>query len=222
MSSQRCGCLLLSLLLILGMGVHAQESGVTPYAALYQALQPALDTGQRDRLVAVANVQSKLRGVQPIDIRLEIRSALGARVLPVDASGDFDFPLDQALLANEATVVSNQPRGSLTLSVSVRLRPYPTLRVPWNEISRALLQADEAIRSDPAVGTAKVVGLEIWFPAEHAASVQISGRLERQWLADTSGRVVLMEIPQWHEADVEVIFSEQPLRLVPHISRDLP
>lgn len=210
--------LILSLALcLLAAPVTAQETGTTSYAALYRALQPVLDVGRHDRLLATANVQSKLPQVSPAAIRMEIRSRSGVRRLSIADDGNFDFPVDAGLLAEDPAVVSNQPRGSLTLTVILAFRPYPTLRVPYREISKALAQASEVITADRARSLASARGLEVHFAPGHDATVAIRGDNERTFMAGADGRVVLIDNPQWRGPDVEVEFSERPLRLMPYI-----
>jgi hypothetical protein len=201
--------------------VCAQETGTTSYAALYRALQPALDMGRRDRLIASANVQSKLPGVAPESIRMEIRARSGVRRLSIAGDGSVEFPMDSALLEEDPAVVSNQPRGTLTLSVTLAFRPYPTLRVPYREIREALAQAVEVVAADPTRNGAVVRGVEVQFAPGSDATVSIRGQNERAFMADAGGRVVLIDTPLWHQADVEVEFSEAPLRLLPYIDQGI-
>jgi hypothetical protein len=215
-----------SLALVVLLGVQAcaslaqaAETGTTSYAALYQALRPALDIGRKDRLIAMANVQSKLPGVPPSAIRMEIRTRAGVRRLAVAEDGTVEFPLDDDLLNEDPAVVSNQPRGSLTLSVMLAFRPYPTLRVPYGEIRHALEQAAEVVAADPARNGAVVRGMEVLFAAGHDATVSIRGQNERAFIADANGRVILLDTPLWHQPDVEVEFSETPHRLLPYIDQ---
>lgn len=198
---------------------RAETSGTTSYAALYQALQPALDMGRRDRLLAAANVQSKLAGVSPSSIRMEIRARAGVRRLKIGTDGTFEFPIAPDLLAEDPDVVSNQPRGSLTLSVTLAFRPYATLRVPYREIRQALAQAEEVVVSDPNRAGAMVRGVEVHFVPGRDATVAIRGQNERAFMADASGRVLLIDTPLWHQPDVEVEFSEAPLRLIPYVDQ---
>lgn len=199
--------------------VRAEETGTTSYAALYHALRPALQVDRYDRLQASANVQSKLPGVSPASIRMEIRARGGARKLVIGADGDFEFPMDEGLLAEDPAVASNQPKGSLTLSVTLALRPFPTLRVPYREIRKALTQAAELVAVDPGRNSAQVRGIEVWFAAGSNATVAIRGQLEQSFVAGADGRVVLIDVPQWQDPDLEVEFSEAPLRLLPYIDQ---
>ncbi len=198
---------------------QAAETGTTSYAALYQALRPALDVGLKDRLIATANVQSKLPGVPPSAIRMEIRARSGVRRLAVAQDGSVEFPLDSELLNEDPAVVSNQPRGSLTLTVVLVFRPYPTLRVPYREIRRALDQAAEVVAADLARNGAVVRGMAVHFAKGHEATVSIRGQNERAFIADADGRVILVDTPLWYHPDVEVEFSEAPIRLLPYVDQ---
>ena len=148
---------------------------------------------------------------------MEIRSRHGVRRLAIADDGNFDFPIDAGLLDEDPDVVSNQPRGSLTLTVTLAFRRYPTLRVPYREISKALTQASAIIAADKERSPASVRGVEVRFAEGHDATVAIRGSNERTFMAGADGRVVLIDNPQWRQPDVEVEFSEMPLHLLPYI-----
>lgn len=204
-------------LVLIASGSAAQAPGSTPYATLYKALEPALEVRRFDRLEARANVQSKQALVRPAQIRMEIRSGRGIRRLKVEANGDLDFPLDDSLLSENPLVVSNQPKGSLTLAVTIMLRPFPTLRVPYREIAMALSQVRQVLAQDPSQVGVQVRGVEVNFPPGRNATLAVRGRSEQLLMADASGRVLLTDADEWHRPDVEVEFSEMPLRIIPYL-----
>jgi hypothetical protein len=204
-------------LLLVASGLAAQAPGSTPYATLYKALEPALEVRRFDRLEARANVQSKHGLIRPEQIRMEIRSGRGIRRLKVEPNGDLDFPLDDQLLSENPLVVSNQPKGSLTLAVTIMLRPFPTLRVPYREISVALAQVRQVIAQDPNQAGVQVRGVEVNFPPGRNATLAVRGRSEQLLMADASGRVLLTDADEWQRPDVEVEFSEAPLRIIPYL-----
>ncbi len=200
-----------------GSAALAQAAGSTPYASLYEALKPALEVRNFDRLQARANVQSKLRQVRPDQIRMDIQSSRGTRKLVVDSKGDVDFPFDATLLSENPLVTSNQPKGSLTLAVTIMLRPFPTLRVPYREISTALAQVEQVLARDPDQAGVHVRGVEFNFPPGSAATLAVRGRSEQLLMADADGRILLTDADEWHRPDVEVEFSETPLRILPYL-----
>ncbi|MGD9584797.1 MAG: hypothetical protein AB7V26_14165 [Lysobacterales bacterium] len=202
----------------------APEPGAIPYAALYQALRPVLELRGYDRLLASATVQSKLPGVQAASIRLVIHRRGGPQPVNVAADGSFDFPLTGELLEENPMVTSNQPRGSLTLAVTLSLRPVSGLRISYGELAAGIDQARAALASDPArVGTG-IRGVELRFPPGHMATVVLSGRSERLLMADAGGVVIINDSQEWRSSDTEVVFSEPPAKILPLLDQpgDLP
>lgn len=197
------------------MLVAAPDPGAIPYAALYQALRPVLELSGYDRLLATATVQSKLAGVRPSSIRLLIHRRSGPQPVTVAEDGSFDFPLNAALLEENPTVTSNQPRGSLTLAVTLTLRPVSGLRIAYSELAAGIDQARAAVASDPARPGVGIRGVELRFPPGHAATVVLSGRSERLLMADARGVVILNDSEEWRGQGTEVVFSELPAKILP-------
>lgn len=196
----------------------APEHGSLSYMALYQALRPALEARKFDRLLAITNVQSKLAGVSPSAIQLEIHSRSGVRKLRIDAHGNFELPVNDDLMAENPTVVSNQPKGSLTLSVTMTLKPFHTLRVPYREIALGLAQARQALGIASENGNAMISGLEVRFQSGRVATVILRGASEQLLMTDAAGTVVIRDSSEWRHEDAEVEFSEQPLILLPYLA----
>lgn len=201
-------------LLAMAATVRAAESAV-PYASLYQALGPALQVASHDRLQARARILSKQPGVRPADIRLEIRARDGVRRIAIDDDGRFEFPLDEGLRQENPLVVSNQPRGSLTLSVAILLRTPGARRFPYREIALGIDQMRAVIAADGASGRLQVAGVELWFDPRAGASLNVLGRIERLLVADRSGRIVLDDSAELREAGVMLALSATPREIVP-------
>jgi len=201
----------------LGSISTAADTGAMPYAALYQAVRPALETRRFDHLLAKAMVQSKLAGVSPAAIRLQIHAQSGVQEIVVDADGGFQFPFNDALIAENPAVTSNQPKGSLTLSVTLLLRPFPSLRVPYREIVSGLDQAKQVIAEDQNQRALVVRGVEVRFPPGRAATVTLRARSEQLLMADGEGKVIVRDAQEWHRVGAELEFSETPLLLLPYL-----
>lgn len=199
----------------------AQDAGTsaTPYAVLHAVLAPAQVIRGHDRLQAVEHVQSKLPGVRAQDIRISIHAKSGVVPVPVGADGSVDFPASEALLAENPPVETNQPKGSLMLSVNVALKPPAGLEVPWSELAAALRQAQElATRMAEQGGkpAQAVKGVEIHFEPGTPASVTVAGRSERLLQADADGDVVLLSDTIAEADKARVVFSRRPLLLTPY------
>lgn len=197
----------------------AEPPSATPYAALYGALAPAREMAGFDRLVPLQKLESKLDGVPPAAIRLSIRARAGAIDVKPAADGSFQFPMDEALLAENPPVVSNQPKGSVTISV------MPALRLPasrtWAiaDIRAALAQVEQLVARQPVAGAgSKVRGAELRFAAGSDASVTVRGETERLLMADDEGRVLLMLDGDLADAR-EIELSRTPEVALPWLGR---
>lgn len=209
------GFFLLALLAAAVSAPFAAETSVVPYAALYESLRPALEVSGHDRLVARTRILSKRGDVAPEQIRLDIQSRAGVRSIQVAANGDVQFPLDDALRAENPPVASNQPKGSLTLSVAIVLKPPPGLRFPYRHIADGIDQMRAIVVADGNGDRLGVQGVELWFdPAAHA-QLSVVGRVERLLMADRTGRILLDDSAELREDGVLLALTAPVRDIVP-------
>lgn len=215
--------LVLSILALLApfAAVANEPSGsATPYLALYGVLAPARSIQAYDRLEPVERIESKLPGVRAQDIRLTIHAKRGVIVVPVAADGSVRFPADAALQAENPAVETNQPKGSLVLSVHAALRVPASLEVPWSEIDAGLQQAQAlfATTTEGSAANAKPRGVEIVFDAGSPASVTIDdGRGEQLLQAGPDRRVLVTREAVSGAGQPRLVFSRRPHRLLPWV-----
>lgn len=211
--------IILPILLMVSSASAADQpaSGTTPYLALYGVLAPARSIQAYDRLEAVERIESKLPGVRAHDIRLTIHARRGAIVVPVAADGSVDFPADAELQAENPAVETNQPKGSLMLSVHAALRVPASLDVAWSEIDAGLQQAQAlfATTTEGSAANAKPRGVEILFDGDLPASVTIDGRGEQLLQAGADGRVLVTREMVAGADHPRLKFSRRPRRLLP-------
>jgi hypothetical protein len=190
----------------------------TPYAALYNVLRPAAAIGEYSRLIAIERIESKLPDVRAPDIRITIRAGSGAIAVPVGSDGNVDFPRGDALYAENPMVETNQPKGSLALTVSVGLRIPSTLQVAWSELAEGLAQAD-ALHAKASGGApaATTRGIEVYFDAGAPASIILAGKSEYLLQADAAGRIVLLRDRIVESEQPQVRFSRTPSRMLPYM-----
>ncbi|MFC4819306.1 hypothetical protein [Dokdonella ginsengisoli] len=212
---------LLALLTPLAAAAAADGAAVsaTPYLALYQVLAPARSIRAYDRLIAVERVQSKSPDVRAQDIHITIRARRGAIAVPVAADGAVDFPADEALQAENPPVETNQPKGSLMLTVHAALRVPDALEMPWSEVDAGLRQAEELFARTPggSAQDAKPRGVEIRFAPGDTASVTLAGRSERLLQSDADGRVLVTRDMVVESERPVLKFSRRPLRILPYV-----
>jgi hypothetical protein len=204
------------------LGQASADSGPgTPYAVLYQALAAAREVEGEPLLRAVQRIESKLPGVTPGQIEVVIAARAGRIVVPIGADGRAAFPLRDDLLAENPVVHTNQPRGSLTLSVTLALATPRSTRVPVPELLAALDAVDAWLQREATAGAprAAATGVEFRFPPGASAQATVRGGSERLLVADAEGRIVLMRDPDLLAGATEVELSQQPLELLPWIDR---
>jgi len=210
---------ILALLVALGAASSAaQPASTTPYAALYQVLEPARQAAQFDRLLPMARVESTLSGVRPASIKLVIKAKTGDIAVPIDAQGLITFPMSDALVAENPVVQSNQPKGSLTLTLTFALKLPDTQRIAWADLAAALEQArvmiSKQLGSDRPTS---VAGAEFHFAVGSNASITLSGKGERLLVADDSGRIVVMADASTAAEKPALLISGKPLVVVPYL-----
>lgn len=197
------------------------DTSVVPYTALYESLRPALEVSGHDRLVARTRILSKRGDVAPEQIRLDIQSRSGVRSVQVAANGDVQFPLDEGLRVENPPVASNQPKGSLTLSVAIVLKAPPGLRFPYRHIAAGIDQMREIVAADGNDDRFKVQGVELWFdPAAHA-QLSVVGRVERLLMADRAGRIVLDDSAELREDGVLLALTAPVRDIVPVLAMEV-
>ena len=210
---------LLALLIPLVAAADDSAAGATPYLALYQVLAPARSIRAYDRLVAVERVQSKSPDVRAQDIRITIRARRGAIAVPVAADGSVDFPADENLQTENPPVETNQPKGSLMLSVHAALRLPDALEMPWSEVEAGLRQAEELFAKTPGGSAegAKPRGVEILFAPGESASVTLTGKSERLLQADADGRILVTRDMVVESEQPRLKFSRRARRMLPYV-----
>jgi hypothetical protein len=196
--------------------VAAADGGRTPYSTLYRALAPAREVGEHPRLRAVQRIESKLPGVRPQQIEVRIHARSGDIAVPIAADGAAQFPLRDDLLAEDPPVSSNQPKGSITLSVTLALRVPDSTRLSAADLRAALADVDAWLVEQGNPG-APTRGVEFRFPPGSGASLTVRGDTERFLLADDAGRIVVVRDPDLDTA-IGLDLSQRPLEVLPWIA----
>jgi len=190
----------------------------TSYGSLYQVLAPAAVINARDKLVAIERIESKIPNVAAKDIRVVIRAKAGPIAVPIGPIGRVDFPVTDALRSEDPPVETNQPKGSLALTVNVGLRCPDKLRMPWSDVEVGLAQVRELYSANASAGMAPsaVRGIEVQFLPGAAATLTIEGKDERLLMADPDGRLVVTQSMIAEKENPTLAFSRAPEFVVPY------
>lgn len=206
------------LLLVLPAAGRAADVSTTPYIALYSVLEPARTIRAFDHLVVNERIESKSPGVRPQDIHITIRAKRGAIVVPIGADGTVDFPIEDALRDENPPVETNQPKGSLALSVLPGLRLPAGLTMSGADLAAAMKQTDELFAKAPPGSPPPVLrGIIVEFDAGAPASVTLAGKGESLLKADAGGRVIVMRDLLRESEKPSLVFSRRPAGLQPYL-----
>jgi hypothetical protein len=92
-----------------------------PYQTVYEIATFGKSEVQDPNMVFCIKVQSTLPDVKPSDISFYIDSSSGSIPLKLDNEGIFELPLRSDLLEENPVLVTNQPRGTMSLDGYLRI-----------------------------------------------------------------------------------------------------
>jgi len=209
------------LLVCLVHAVTAVAQGATDYNALHGVFKASSAVAGFDRLLAIPKIQSKNPAVAANSISIVIRSRNGDIQVPIDSQGRAAFPLSEALVAENPRVVSNQPSGSLRVSLVVEVKPPAQVRVTYAELAQAMADVEAAMRKlGEGYASGAIEGLEFRFDSTAGAQMSISASDHEELLmADPSGRVFLRREGSARSSDSIVAFSAPPRQVLPRVAK---
>ena len=189
------------------------------YASLYHALEPGLIIARYDRLVARQRIVSRQESVFPDQIEVRILANAGVILVKVASDGSVNFPMTQALLAENPLVESNQPKGSLSISATMEIELSHTKVLAYSDIYDSAMQAQQAIEAlGPAMAGRKVRSIEFEFDPKLETRAELSDSVvEELLLADKQGLLILRIDEALAKRKAQVTFSNLPIAARPHI-----
>ncbi len=197
----------------------AAENATIPYAKLDELWQK-IEQVDAGKLVAAAQITSKIKGIKPAQIRLVIHSATGDIPLRVSADGYIlDFPRTEALRKENPAIEANQPKGSLRVNIGVELAVPSANSFPYARLSDGIADAIKLMKaqaSGPSPAEPVVKSVLILFPKSGArkATVEIRAAGKKRVLtADANGLVRVPIDSALVAENPEVKLSERPARL---------
>jgi hypothetical protein len=200
----------------------ADTNAVIPYQTIADLCQIA-DEVDRSKLNVRVFVSSNDKAVRPSDIRLIIQSAAKGMIsVSIGTNGQLlDFPRQKELRRENPSIVANQPKGTLNLSISVGLVIPDEFTFRYNRLGDGLAEVNKAIKAQAGLmswlaPTPK--GVIFCFPKASAGKARIeimsvAGR--KAYTADTNGQVKLRLGKALLKENPIVQVSEQPGDIVP-------
>lgn len=163
--------------------------GTLPYKTLLETLQKADGLRDLDHLSVSVTVSSTLPNVSMQDITLTIRDKSDPIILAVDKTGQFTLPVTPELQAENPDVVSNQPKGTLDLNVTINIRPPKTTTVRYSDLMAGAMQFNAAIK--------RQAGMLSWF-APHVDGILLvyaNGGTHRAIIGTGVGSKTIVSVP---------------------------
>jgi hypothetical protein len=191
-----------------------------PYRALHQALAPGLVFAEFDRLIVRQRVRSRISGVTPAKIKIQILSNKGTIDVPIAENGDIRFPMTEPLLAENPLVQSNQAKGSLSLSATMAIKISAARSMRYSDLFEAALQAVSALkRINPNQKSIRVPRVDFFFDEKAEAQLDlVSEKMEQTLIANARGVISLRIDDDLRQQNPEIRFSHPPLVALPHVS----
>ena len=122
------------------------EMSSKSYKFCWKAMRVVNDV-REDRFFAEPVIEAKGHKLVPADTTLTIQSHTGAINVPVSRDGAIEnFPISTELLAENPLVVANQPKGSLDLTLQIRIPVPNQKRFSYSELVAGLREANHLVR----------------------------------------------------------------------------
>ena len=208
-----------------GAASAADEYATLPYSSMIANALTFLGmaVGERDRLALVQSLRPDGGNLVIRPLTITILSKSGKIDVPVGADNSFAIPISDALRDENPTVITNQPKGSLSLQVGVRILLPQATRYAYSEFWLGIQQANMMTR--------RFAGVMRWLFADSADSLVLRFRRpERQMLriaasdgaltliADDSGTIFVRIDKKLVEQNPMMELSEPALDALPAIS----
>jgi hypothetical protein len=185
-----------------------------PYADMYGMFARVAQLQGGKYLKATATLSSADSAIQTQDITLEIRGRQGAIPVPIAADGTTQFPISDALLAENPPVFTNVPEGKLSMTVGIRVETPPQQRFRYGLMVEMQDEAKVMIAKQGMIArmlAPNFEGLRIVFPpgSKATATVESADGPER-FQADAEGNVEIPDRRAWRRENPFVQLSEMP------------
>lgn len=202
----------------------ADEIAALPYRTLLDGITTFLNVPpeQRDRLALIQALRPDGGNLVTRPLTMTVLAKSGAIDVPVAEDNSFALPLSEQLKDENPTVVTNQPKGTLSLQVGVRILLPQATHYGYSEFALGIAQANAM--------TKRFAGM-LWLFSKTADSLILRFRRpERQMLriaasdgaltliADDSGTIFVRLDKKLAEENPMMELSEPALDALPALS----
>lgn len=191
----------------------AVENGSVPYKNINKILTLIQQHAKSPYTGLVAKIESENEDLSMTDIQLSIVHN-GNLISKTSANeqGLVNFKLLEADVGNDAKIVINQPKGSVSMSLSAGIKKIDSLQVPYVELFSVLNDLEEIAN--------EMIGLPGWmlpdfdyliFCFDSDSNITLTGeKFLEVYDTDTEHRIKIARNEDIKESNLTIIFSQLP------------
>lgn len=209
--------LTISLCLAGALSGVAQDKATMAYEKMYGIFQKAAAVKNKDVRAMIGVLPRD--AVKPGDVTLTIQAKAGPLPLTVDPDGELHgFPMNDRLLKENPTVVSNQPKGTLSITGELALNIPEGTTFSYRQLGALLDAANVEIKKQAGMLSfvapqAKTITFE--FFEGRGQSLTVGAKAGPKMIrADARGHLVLTVDPALCAENPTVTLSEKPSKAV--------
>lgn len=199
------------------------ENATIPYEYVYNILKTK---EKLKKTYPDLDVYLVLRSLNPavkmtdLDVTLQLRS--GSRAILLDPDGEFSPPMNDAWVAEKASIAVNQPKGTMTLGYRIGSKEAGaallSTNIPYRkvvELARSLEVGErEMAKVVPGASSSPVTGMRLVFRSIKSAQVVLQFKNRRLALKpEADGSVIVPISETFFEENPTVLASEKPFKV---------
>lgn len=173
-----------------------ETNAVIPYTAVEKLLQVAQEADQTKLAVSVRITSAKVRSP---DMHLTIQStSSGAIPVKLGPTGEvLDFPRTEKLRHEDPPILTDQPKGTLFVSLRSEVPVPASLSFPYARLADGLAEMKRITKAEAGLLSALAPSPQavvFVFPRDSAGKAKVEileGKEPKEWIADTNGFVKL-------------------------------
>ncbi len=195
-----------------------KHAAMMPYDDVYVRLKRMQDS-KLDRVRMQIKVVPKDESVKLADVRVAIVNDSTSLPIRLGSDGTVTLPLRAELYKTDAEIRSNQPKGSLTASLSLAIAWSGGQEIPYYEIEETVRQLQTAGKDllgwfgymlfFPSMGNVEV---PLQYPEPRGQTMRVvkDGSTLETYTADDKGLLKFRLKPGWAQLQPTLVFSETP------------
>jgi hypothetical protein len=203
--------------LVLPLALAASFAQARPYKDVCNDLEPLRKLAGLKYVKPEIKVESKTPGVKPQDVVFTLEAKSGPIRLSPGADGVIELPLTDKLCAESPDFVTNQPKGTVNLGISIDAAIPPVRTLDYRLLESLRHEWDEAIARQSFIYRAMAPSpkaYQILFEPGKGGSAEI--RLPagaRKLAADAKGELRIPFEDSWSAANPTIELSELPKKI---------